>query len=96
MPTPKKSLLRSETGLLQVTRAWIPAGEIQWALSKLLRHMSAKVGGTYELPAISEFKVLDDRGGSGHFWIQFDPDEVGIVAAKKILGKEFEVTLELK
>lgn len=88
---------KKTSDLIQVVRVWIPAAEIQWVLSLVIRHMTKKAGTTeYANPAISEFRVLDDRGGSGHYWIHFDEDEVTVAEAKRIVGKDFEVSLENK
>ena len=69
-------------------QAWVVPDDIHWVLANIMRHMS-----TTNAPAIAEFLVCDDRGGSGHFWIKFQED-VTLAQARRIVGKDIDVTME--
>lgn len=69
-----------------VSQVWVPQADIHFALAMLLHYMATQ--------GISEFTVADDRGGSGHFWIRVDADEMTPAQLDKVLAKKFDISKE--
>lgn len=82
--------------MTKIPQAWVTPDALPRVLGALYEHMQDvnHATGTMPTPHIPEFKVCDDRGGSGHYWIRFEEGDVTKAQAQKLVGRKIEVTME--
>lgn len=82
---------KSTSDFAKVVQVWVEPRQLPAALMLLYAHMQDT---PHKPPAIPEFTVADDRGGSGHYWIRIDENAMSGAEARQIFGKDFELSLE--
>jgi len=74
----------------KVVQVWCVPHQLPRVLGALYEHLALGAGG---IP-ISEFTVSDDRGGSGHFWVRIDAQQVSPKQLRQIIGDGPDITTE--
>jgi hypothetical protein len=75
----------------KVTTAYVPPVAMHRVLGAILEHMHYNVDALVK-PVITEWQVLDDRGGTGAYRILFP--ELSTKQVQKLVGKDIQVTQE--